>query len=116
MEKENINSIELSQDIMIREKSFKGCKINLCNKKTICIVIEQSSQNTLKCSIDDIDRLVGAQIYGLQHSMLFTSKITEDDIPCWARVSLYTSKQSVEFYAVDAENIYSKDDVEIIFC
>jgi hypothetical protein len=111
MEKEFVDSIEVIQDFTKHDKLWKGYKINLRNKKSHCIVLEQSSQNNLMCSYDNLEKLVGAYIISIHQWIMLGSKITEDELPFWGRMAVHTSKGSFEFYTVDQDGKYSKDDV-----
>lgn len=111
MDKEIIDNIELIQEFSKQGILWKGYRINVRNKKSHCIVIEQSSRNNLICSYDNLDELVGAYIISIQQWIMFGSKITEDELPFWGRMAVHTSKGSFEFYTVDQDGKYSKDDV-----
>jgi hypothetical protein len=111
MDKEIIDNIELIQELSKQGILWKGYRINVRNKKSHCIVIEQSSQNKLACSHDNLENLLGAHIISIQQWIMCGSKITEDELPFWGRMAVHTSKGSFEFYTVDNEGMYSKDDV-----
>jgi hypothetical protein len=111
MEKEIIDSVEIIQEFSKQGVLWKGYRIYVRNKKSHYIVIEQSSQNNLTCSHDNLAEIVGAHIISIQQWIMLGSKITEDELPFWARMAVHTSKGSFEFYTVDSKGIYSKDDV-----
>lgn len=90
------------------EVEYKGWTITCTNKKKINITLPVSSPyNITPVLIEthlDLDFLVDARILGIFHTPAFRTKISEETVPVWARIAVYTSKATVEFIGMKTDD------------
>lgn len=105
------------------EVEYKGWTITCTNKKKINITLPASSPyNITPVLIENhlnLDFLVDARILGIFHTPAFRTKISQETVPVWARIAVYTSKATVEFIGIrttDTEEVlYYTDSLNTFY-